>query len=403
MRTTIRIIRSGAGRAAAIAAALLCAATVRAVPHLPDRDDTVLERLSPVVVALRESRGARAAPARVALADALANARRYIELGQTYSDPRAYGYAQAALGEWWTANPAPPQVLVMRARILQFRHEFDAALAQLEPALKSDQFDADAWLLFANIQQVRGNVHAARAACLKLIPIADPLIGATCAASTAALNGRSRQGERLLAKALIEPTGASASERAWAWTTLAETRARIGEAAPAEAAFKRALTLAPGDIYTRAVYADLLLDQGRARDVRALLGEDAAQADATLLRLAIAAQRDADADADVLSETLSQRFVEARARGDRTHQREQARFALEVQRDPARALDLARSNFAVQREPADARILLECAIAAGDAQAAQPALDWLRDTGVEAPQLLALARQARAAQSGVNP
>jgi len=403
MRTTIRIIRSGAGRAAAIAAALLCAATVRAVPHLPDRDDTVLERLSPVVVALRESRGARAAPARVALADALANARRYIELGQTYSDPRAYGYAQAALGEWWTANPAPPQVLVMRARILQFRHEFDAALAQLEPALKSDQFDADAWLLFANIQQVRGNVHAARAACLKLIPIADPLIGATCAASTAALNGRSRQGERLLAKALIEPTGASASERAWAWTTLAETRARIGEAAPAEAAFKQALTLAPGDIYTRAVYADLLLDQGRARDVRALLGEDAAQADATLLRLAIAAQRDADADADVLSETLSQRFVEARARGDRTHQREQARFALEVRRDPARALDLARSNFAVQREPADARILLECAIAAGDAQAAQPALDWLRDTGVEAPQLLALARQARPAQSAVNP
>jgi len=403
MRTTIRIIRSGAGRAAAIAAALLCAATVRAVPHLPDRDDTVLERLSPVVVALRESRGARAAPARVALADALANARRYIELGQTYSDPRAYGYAQAALGEWWTANPAPPQVLVMRARILQFRHEFDAALAQLEPALKSDQFDADAWLLFANIQQVRGNVHAARAACLKLIPIADPLIGATCAASTAALNGRSRQGERLLAKALIEPTGASASERAWAWTTLAETRARIGAAAPAEAAFKQALTLAPGDIYTRAVYADLLLDQGRARDVRALLGEDAAQADATLLRLAIAAQRDADADADVLSETLSQRFVEARARGDRTHQREQARFALDVQRDPARALDLARSNFAVQREPADARILLECAIAAGDAQAAQPALDWLRDTGVEAPQLLALARQARPAQSAVNP
>jgi Tfp pilus assembly protein PilF len=373
------------------------------VPHLPDRDDTVLERLSPAVVALREFRGARAAPASVALADALADARRYIELGQTYSDPRAYGYAQAALGGWWTANPAPPQVLVMRARILQFRHEFDAALAQLEPALKSDQFDADAWLLFANIQQVRGNVHAARTACLKLIPIADPLIGATCVASTAALSGRSPEGEQLLAKALMEPTGASASERAWAWTTLAETRARIGEGATAEAAFKQALTLAPGDIYTRAAYADLLLDQDRARDVRALLGEDAAQADATLLRLAIAAQRDADADAAVLSETLSQRFAEARARGDRTHQREQARFAIEVQRDPVRALALARSNFAVQREPADARILLECAIAAGNAQAAQPALDWLRDTGVEAPQLLALAKQARPAQSGVNP
>jgi uncharacterized protein (TIGR02996 family) len=291
----------------------------------------------------------------------------------------------------------------MRARVLQFRHEFDAALAQLEPALKSDQFDADAWLLFANIQQVRGNVRAARAACLKLIPIADPLVGATCAASTAALGGRSRQGEQLLAQALMQPTGASASERAWAWTTLAETRARLGEGEAAEAAFKQALILTPDDVYARAAYADLLLDRNRPRDVRLLLGEDVAQADATLLRLTIAAQRDADADAAALSQTLSRRFGEARARGDQTHRREQARFALEVQHDPARALDLASSNFTEQREPADARVLLECAIAAGDAQVAQPAIDWLRDTGIEAPQLLLLAKQVLLTGSGVTP
>ena len=404
MRTTIRIIRSTAGRAAVvIAAALLGAAPAAAAPHRPDRDDIVLERLSPAVVALRQLRGERATAADVTVADALANARRYIELGQTYSDPRAYGYAQAALGQWWSMNPAPHEVLVMRARILQFRHEFDAALAQLEPALKSDQFDADAWLLFANIQQVRGNVRGARAACLKLIPIADPLIGTTCAASTAALGGRSRQAEQLLARALTEPTGASASERAWAWTTLAETRARLGQTAEAEEAFKRALALAPDDVYTRAAYADLLLDLNRPRDVRALLDADVAQADATLLRLAIAAHLNADSDAVALSESLSQRFTEARARGDQTHQREQARFALAVQRDPARALVLARSNFAVQREPADARILLECAIAAGDSPAAQPAIEWLHDTGIDSPQLLKLAQQAMLAESGVRP
>jgi Tfp pilus assembly protein PilF len=401
MRTTIRTIRSGAGRAvAAIAAALLGASSATAAPHRPDSDDAVLERLSPAVVALRQLRGERATATGATLADALANARRYVELGQTFSDPRAYGYAQAALGPWWSMNPAPRQVLVMRARILQFRHEFDAALAQLEPALESDQFDADAWLLFASIQQVRGDVRAARTACVKLIPIADPLIGATCAASTAALGGRSRQGEQLLARALTEPSGASASERAWAWTTLAEMRARLGDADAAETAFKQALALAPNDVYTRAAYADLLLDLNRSRDVRALLATDVAQADATLLRLAIAAQRNADADAAALSESLSQRFAEARARGDRTHQREQARFALAVQRDPPRALALARSNFSAQREPADARILLECAIAAGDTQAAQPALDWLQDTGIDAPQLLLLAKQARPAGSG---
>ena len=403
MRTTIRIINSGVGKVAAIAATLLCAASAAAAPHRPGSDGIVLERLSPAVVALRQFRGERAEATDITLPDALAKARRYIELGQTFSDPRAYGYAQAALGRWWTANPAPPQVLVMRARILQFRHEFDAALAQLEPALRSDQFNADAWLLFANIHQVRGNVRAARTACLKLIPVADPLVGATCAASTAALGGRSQAGEQLLTHALTEPTAASAAERAWAWTTLGETRARLGQAAASEAAFKQALILAPNDVYTHAAYADLLLDLGRPREVRALLGADATQADATLLRVAIAAQRNADADAAALSESLSQRFAEAGARGDRTHQREQARFALAVQRDPARALNLARDNFAVQREPADARILLECAIAAGDAPAAQPAIEWLRDTGIEAPQLLLLAKQARTAEHGARP
>lgn len=395
MRTTIRIIRSGVGRAAAaFAAALLCAAHANSAPHRPTGDDVVLERLAPAVVALRQVRGERESPASASLADALANARRYIELGQTYSDPRAYGYAQAALGSWWTQDPAPAQVLVMRARILQFRHEFDAALAQLEPALKSDQFDADAWLLFANIQQVRGNVRTARAACLKLIPIADPLIGATCAASTAVLGGRAQQGEQLLAQSLSRASAASASERAWAWTQLAETRARLGENAAAKAAFEQALSLAPDDVYTRAAYADLMLDEDRARDARTLLGSDPAQADAILLRVAIAAQRNADPDASALSETLAQRFSEARARGDRTHLREQARFALEVRHDAVHALELATQNFAVQREPADARILLECAIAAGDTRSAAPVLDWLRDTGVESPRLLLLAKQA---------
>jgi Tfp pilus assembly protein PilF len=394
------MICSKASKRAGVAAALLAVATLfataaGAAPHRPDADNAVLERLAPAVVALRKLRGSDTPARETKLTDALAMARHYVELGQTYSDPRAYGYAQAALGAWWTADPAPPELLVMRARVLQFRHDFDGALAQLEAALKSDQFNAEAWLLFANIEQVRGNVHASRAACLKLIPIADPLIGAECAASTAALGGHAQQGEQLLARALATPSAATRSELAWAWTTLAEMRARSGDAYAAEAAFKQALALAPEDVYARAAYADLLLDGDRLRDVRNLLGVDLAQADATLLRAAIAAKRGADADAPALAGNLAQRFAEARERGDLTHLREQARFAFEVENEPARALDLAQRNFSVQREPADARILLESALAAGDAQAACPALEWLRDTGIDAPRLQLLAQRAQ--------
>ena len=374
---------------------MLCSGRAPAAPHRPADDAVVLERLSAATVALRGLRGEKPTGVNAAskLPEALVAARRYVEVGQTYSDPRAYGYAQAALGTWWDADPAPPELRVMRARILQFRHDFDGALVQLEAALKAEPFNPEAWLLFAGIEQVRGNVRASRAACLKLIPIADPLVGATCAASTAALGGHTQQGERLLAGALARPTAASNSEKAWSWTALAEMRERLGDAAGAQAAFRNALALVPDDVYSRAAYADLLLDLDRPHDAGALLGADAAQADATLLRAAIAAQRSGSSGAAMLQQALAERFAEARARGDETHLREQARFALELERDPARALDLARRNFAVQREPADARILLESALAAGDAKSAGPALDWLRDTGVDAPRLRRLGAQ----------
>lgn len=378
--------------AAALAAAMLPAIfPVFAAPRVPTDDGVAVERLPPAFLALRRRGTVPSAAPQATLEDALVNARRYIELGQTYSDPRAYGYAQSALGKWWSMDPAPPEVLVMRARILQFRHEFSAALIQLEAALRTDQFNPDAWLLFASIAQVQGNVHAARSACLKLIPIADPLVGATCAASTAALGGHSDSAESLLDKALHDISAASPAERCWAWTTLAEIRERNDDAAGAERAFDAALQLSPDDVYTRAAYADLLLDLNRPGEVRSLL-RDPANADALLLRAAIAAQRDQAPDAAQLRKNLAERFAEAHARGDETHLREQARFALEVEHDATRALDLAQRNFRIQHEPADARVLLDAARAAGDAQAAKPAIEWLRSTGIVAPRLQQLAR-----------
>jgi len=377
--------------AAVLTAAMACwNGEAGAAPRTPADDSLVLERLPPAFLALRRVMP-RGEVEKTNLSDALASARRYIEVGQIYSDPRAYGYAQSALGRWWEADPAPVEVLVMRARILQFRHQFAPALQQLEAALRVDQFNSDAWLLFASIAQVRGDLRAARSACLKLIPIADPLVGATCVASTAAISGHDDNAATLLLNSLREASAASSAERIWAWTTLAEMHARLDQREAATAAFREALKISPDDVYARAAYADLLLDIGQASTARQVLG-DASRADALLLRAAIAAQRSQSADAGALRTDLAQRFAEARARGDETHLREEARFALEVEHDSARALDLAKRNFHVQREPADARVLLEAATAAGDSPSAQPAIEWLANTGIRAPRLQLLAR-----------
>ncbi|MDQ2694168.1 MAG: hypothetical protein M3Z21_02095, partial [Pseudomonadota bacterium] len=70
--------------------------------------------------------------------------------------------------------------------------------------------------------------------------------------------------------------------------------------------------------------------------------------------------------------------------------RDQARAALHLLRRPDEALDLALRNWAVQREPWDARLVLEAALAAGNPAAAGPVLEWLKETGLEDARLAAL-------------
>jgi hypothetical protein len=64
--------------------------------------------------------------------------------------------------------------------------------------------------------------------------------------------------------------------------------------------------------------------------------------------------------------------------------------------DTKRALELARTNYTLQREPADARVLLEAAVAARDAAAAESVLRWLEINRVESVVLRELAAKLKA-------
>jgi hypothetical protein len=132
----------------------------------------------------------------------------------------------------------------------------------------------------------------------------------------------------------------------------------------------------------KAAYADYLLDHGDARTAQALTA-NALSDDGLLLRQALARASLGRADRFEAISMLAARHTAARQRGDTTHLREEARFELHLRHDSRRALALAVANWAVpQREPEDARILLEAAIAAGDAATEQVARDWFRSAGL---------------------
>ena len=304
-------------------------------------------------------------------------------------DPRYVGYAQAALGHWWNDAAPPVAVRVQRAVLRQFGHQFSEALADLEAAVRAEPANGEAWSWLAAIHLVRADYAAARRGCDGLAPLTTALLGAGCRAAVDSLTGNADAAQTMLVDALKAAAQAGPEERLWALTRLAEIAERRGDYAGAERAFREALGLGVADVYLEAAYADFLLDRRRAAEVLTLL-KDGARADVLLLRLALAAKATDDARGAGWRRDLAARFAAARARGDTTHEKEEARFLLELQGDGARALSLARNNYAVQREPADARVLLEAAIAARQPEAAAPVRAWLRANRVQSVVLQAL-------------
>jgi len=378
----------------ALLLALLCGLSAQAAPFVPTSDSQVLATVparatdprARALLALRQAW--QRAPQDLDAAVAYAS-RCFAEVAAE-GDPRFVGHAQAALKPWFSLPDPPAAVRVLRAQILQFDHQFTPALADLDAVLRQQPDNGDAWAWRTAILMVQADYPAARRSCDGLAPHAAPLIAAACRAQVDAATGQAAAAAAALRSALGRQPDASAEARLWALTRLAETEERRGDFAAAEAAFRAALALGLPDVYLQAAYADFLLDRGRPAEVLALL-KGRGQADVLLLRLALAAKAAGDASAAAHAQALAARFAAASQRGDASHRKEEARFALGVLGDAARALPLAQQNFAVQKEPADARILLEAALAARQPAAARPALDWLAASGIESAALQPLA------------
>ncbi len=366
-----------------------------AEPYRPTDDTHVLERLSitpanPIARELKDLRIEMQANPRD-LESAVKLATRYIEQGRSEGDPRFLGQAQATLAPWWNKPTPPVPVLLLRATIRQNAHDFDQALADLDRALAIQPTNAQAWLTKASILQVQARYDEARRACQPLARLAASHILRGCLSDIAGVTGQSAKSRELLRQTLSD-SSLSGRERIWMTTILAEIAARIGAIQDAEHSFTEAIKAGIKDQYVLGAYADFLLDHGRHHDALSLVQHET-RSDGLLLRLALAEQALGLSTAHHHTSELAARFAANRARGTTTHVREEARFTLALQHDAKRALDLAQTNWKVQREPADARILLESALAAENRTAAQPVIEWLKTNHVEDLQLKELVRQ----------
>lgn len=356
----------------------VCAALVvlpaQAVPFAAASDETIVETLPVLPAWQREARALKRALARAPRDEgrALALARAHLEMARSEGDARQAGYALGALAAWQDGAAVPADIRVMRATIRQFLHDFDAAEDDLRAALASDLRHAQAWLTLATITRLKGRLGESARACEGLARAGQPLYARACAAENMALGGRTDAARQEFHALLGELAGAGPAAdgvRGWLFTSLAAVEQLAARPAAAGKAYRAALAAAP-DGYTRLAYADLLLEAGRPAEVFGLLAGEP-DSDGVLLRRAIAARAGGDARGAELAGELRRRFaaIAERPGGATQHLREQARFALDIEGDAARALALARSNLQQQREAEDLLLFARAAAALPDRSA----------------------------------
>jgi tetratricopeptide (TPR) repeat protein len=330
------------------AAALLTPAPLSlslAAPYVPGSDNTVLAELS-AGTRYADVSARRLARARVDVAIPLAQF--YIQQGRLSGDLRYLGYAEGVLAPWVKNTPPLPDVLVLQATLQQSRHEFTASLATLDLAAALRANDPQALLIRATVLRVLGRYSEAGEACRHFSLIVEPRLGALCILSLRGLNGGLESAYAALAQ--VSAQGWLNSEKSWLYSELGEMAVRLGRDDEAQRWYQRDLDLVPADFYVRAAYADLLLRQNRPADALDLLrGQESFEP--LLLRIAIAQKRLHDPGLDQSSLRLRAAFAAETQRGEAVHRREQARFLLEVEDQPASSLAAALENWNVQREP----------------------------------------------------
>jgi hypothetical protein len=227
---------------------------------------------------------------------------------------------------------------------------------------------------------VSGRYDEALSSCGHLAGAADIAVTTLCRESLRSLTGHLESAYATVAA--LPAQSLADAVCAWRYSELGEMAERLGHDADAEHWFSEGLRYAGDDFYTRTAYADLLLRQGRDADALRLLN-DYRSMEPMLLRVAIAEKRMGARQAGKTDAFLSNAFAVEEQRGDAVHRREQARFLLDIEQQPAQALAAARENWRVQREPDDILILLRSAQQANRPDIAAPALEFLRREKLE--------------------
>lgn len=321
---------------------------------------------------------------------------KYMKLASRDGDPYYSGKAEALIAPWLQKKEIPEAVLVARATVRQYNHDFIGAENDLSRVLTDNQKNIQARLLRSNIYRIQGRYEEAQRDCRSLAFLTDPVVVSVCQLSISTMTGKAGwASERLQELIEKKDTVVSKEIREWFYVVLSEALSSVGKN---EAALrylqKQAGETRQAGVYLQSAYMDLMLQTGRYKEAYDFLSEPNLP-DALLLRKAIAAKKLKRSEADGLMVLLAARFTDSGKAGRAGHYREKALYNLYLRKDAAAAIGLALLNWREQKELIDTRIVLEAAIQSRQYKEANSVIAWIEKAGTEDMTIRGLIKEIR--------
>lgn len=351
-----------------LSAVLLLPAVAQCASWTPQSPDTVVLDLGGEPPRITDTTGS----------DTLAQAQQLWRHGREHADASSVERAAGLLEPLAGQNA---QARLLLARVRQHQHAFDAALKLLQAPMPAS-LEADRALLSASILRVQGQWPDALQQCMK-IPSQLPE-HALCAWPILSLQGELQAA--LDALQALDISSWSLSNQHWLHSERAEMLERTGDDSGALREWMRALRINPQDMLSASLAADLLLRLQRPDGALSLL-QELPDAEAIELRRLHARKVLADGDWKNPAALQLQRLQISADVHERPHPRELTQAALLMDKSEL-ARHWARINWSEQKEPIDARLLLQASAASDSADAQQAVRNWMEQTGFEDARLL---------------
>jgi tetratricopeptide (TPR) repeat protein len=320
----------------------------------------------------------------------LAYARAVFTLGLSEGDLRWFGSAKAALAPWWTRADLPAEGHFLRGLVQQGFHAFDAGLLDINRAIALEPRRAEFWSWRFALHLLLADMAAARQDIEEMARLLGPEEAGVYRAVLLYRTGQPQPAVDVLKQAIRSASFQDASSQDWLGFHLGEAHRVAGQSEQAIAVWGQRLKASPQSHLIRLSLAELLNQLGlhaQAKSTAFHKADTSSLTDALLVQALLASRGLKDPDEARLASQMDARLQSQALRQEALIERPKLIYQIAYGRDLAAGLALSIDNWQLQKEPPDALLFVQAALALGQARAAEPVLVWVQKTGYNDPQL----------------